>query len=240
MDGGGNEKRRGVEMADGGIEWSTNASNYRMSRVLIVCNGPSAEGVTLPTLPGRAHVIAVNGAINWLPHVNSFFSLDPSEYVRGLLRKRRPDVVYWLAVPDDYGMPTARLKQHRRPAEPWVNYLHRKTGDGFRGACPTLSGRFGDIHTGNSGYGALGLAYLMRARKIAFIGLDGGGDRYVFMPADGPLKPCPPFDYLPDLFASAVPQLDGTGVQVVNGSPDSAIDCWPRMDPSAAVEWLLK
>ena len=245
MDNGRDGERRGVALVDGVI-WSQGPINSRHNRVLIVCNGPSAERmrydnpVMWATLSSRAHVIVVNGAVNWFPVSHSFFSLDPSAYVRGLLNVRRAHLTYWIAVPPDYGTPTARLRNHRDPAEMWVNYLVRQEGDGFRGACHGLSERNTHIHTGNSGYGALGLAYLMHARKIAFIGLDGGGDRYAHGRPDSDHVPRPPFDYMPELFASAIPQLDKEGVAVVNGSPESAVSCWPRMMPSAAIKWLLE
>lgn len=231
-------------MADPGVVWSS-VPTTKHRRVLIVCNGPSAERMRddksrWAALSSRCHVIVVNGAVNWFPVSHSFFSLDPSEHVRGLIRHRRPHLTYYMAVPTDYGTRTARLKGHREPAEVWVNYLVRHEGSGFRGARLGLSDVRTHISTGNSGYGALGLAYLMHARKIAFIGLDANGDRYAFNRSDSEIVPRPPFDHLPMLFASAVPQLDAEGTQVVNGSPESAIDCWPRMMPSAAINWLLE
>lgn len=203
-------------------------------RILIVGTGPSVEGVDIPTdLP--AHIIAVNGAIEWLPRADSFFSLDPSYYVRSLLQKRRDGTVYYVAVPEDYGQPDARVFSHRRPADSGVVYLRRIVGSGLRGACYGLSEEEDAIHTGNSLYGALGLAYLMRPKKIAILGLDGTQRNYAFR-RDGPRLS---FEHLPDLFASALPQMQACGIEIMNGSMKSLIRCFPRCKGGGALEWLI-
>jgi hypothetical protein len=45
-------------------------------------------------------------------------------------------------------------------------------------------------------------------------------------------------DHLPDLFSSAIPQLLRRGTEVVNGSLQSAVTCFPRTMPAAALAWL--
>lgn len=90
----------------------------------------------------------------------------------------------------------------------------------------------GTINTGNSGFGGLGLAYHMRPHKVALLGVDGRKERRV----DGGMPRS--LDHLPALFESAVPQLRSAGIEVANGSPDSEVDCFPRMTPREAVQWL--
>jgi len=90
------------------------------------------------------------------------------------------------------------------------------------------------INTGNSGFGALNLAYHMRPEKIVLLGIDanhnlprvtGGYSRSL--------------DHLPELFGTACPQLKAAGIQVVNGSLISKITCFPRVSPERAMEWLV-
>ena len=93
----------------------------------------------------------------------------------------------------------------------------------------------GAIHTGNSGWGALGLAYHMRPRKVALLGVDANGAGHAY--ADIPQRPGE-LDHLPLLFVSACGQLEARGIQVRNGSPESNVTCWPRVEANAALRWL--
>lgn len=205
-------------------------------RVLIVAAGPSVEGVDLSMVPPRVTVIAVNGAIRFTPKVDVWFTLDPSTPNRALLRERRPGVRYVMAVPDDYGSPGAAVQAHRAPRDPGVTYLRRVSGDGPWSARPGLVEDRGAIHTGNSAWGALGYAYHLRPGKIGLLGVDGTSGGYAYLSG----APRPQFDHLPDLFASALPQLQAAGVSVRNGSPESRVVCFPRVTPSALLRWLLR
>lgn len=207
----------------------------RADRVLIVASGPSVEGAPLHRVPSDVHIIAVNGAVIFCPRVDSFFSLDPSTQVRALLRSRRPGVAYYLAVPDDYGMPRARMESHRPPREAGVTFLRRVAGsDGPYGSKFGLADDPDAIHTGNSAYGALGLAWHMKPARVAILGVDGTNTGYAYLPGD----PRPQFSHLAELFASTAPQLEAAGVSVRNGSPESVVTCWPRSSATVAIDWI--
>ena len=90
------------------------------------------------------------------------------------------------------------------------------------------------IHTGNSAYGALGLAYHLRGAQVAFLGLDGTQAPYRVAPG----APRTSMAHLPALFASALPQLRGRGTSVVNGSPNSRVTCFPVMRPQEVLKWM--
>ena len=211
----------------------------QVDRVVIVATGPSIEHV------GQVHVenvdaypILVNRALKYFdpPHPGAWFTLDPGPKNRALLAenegRRRPLLHYYMAVPDDYGHPRAALPAHRQPAEAGVTFLRRRTGHGPHRHLSGLSETTDGIHTGNSAYGALGAAYLMRPKKIALLGVDGVGG-YAF--EDGA-----PVDlsHIAEMFASAVRQLKARGIEVVNGSPHSVVDCFPRMEPQDALDWV--
>jgi len=87
---------------------------------------------------------------------------------------------------------------------------------------------------GNSAFGALGIAYLMGARRIAIIGLDATRETY----ARGVGRPRGGIDHVPGLFATALPQLERRGAEVMNGSPHSRVVCFPRCTPEQALEWI--
>jgi len=179
-------------------------------------------------------VIAVNGAIEWCDAADWFFSLDPSIYVCGLVQRPRTGVKYHMAVPDTFGTRRAPLRRHQAPRLVHVTYLRRLTGKGVRGARPRLSEDSGAIHTGNSAYGALGLAYHQRPARIALLGVDGTNSGYAYLPG----RQGGSLGHMPALFASAVPQL--AGIEVINGSPASRVDCFPRVSPEAALAWITE
>lgn len=207
-------------------------------RAIIVGGGPSVRSVRWDhfDIPPDVAVITVNQSVVWVPNPTHWITVDPSIQNRaGVMSNPRPGVRYYAAVPEGYGTPDAPVAHQREtPPEPHITFLRRAMGNGFIRAREGLSEDPTQISHGNSGYGALGLAYLMNARKIALLGIDGQGN-YWFETNKTPGK----MHHLPDLFASTVPQLVWQGIQVVNGSPDSTITCFPKLPPEAAIRWLL-
>ena len=192
-------------------------------RVIVAASGPSILALTPEQVTGSgATVIAVNGAIDWLKRADYWFTLDPSQVNTVRARHRVPGCRYVMAL----------SSLHRCPDG--VTRLRRLEGKQFGKA--RAPGGLADepdaINTGNSGFGALNLAYHMRPRKALLLGVDAKQERRV----DGgmPRK----LDHLPGLFATAVPQLEAAGVEVVNGSPFSAVECFPRMAPEDGLAWL--
>ena len=213
------------------LPWSR--VQHTAERVAVVGSGPSLRDVDL-RFPEGVTVIAVNAAIAHLPEPPDFwFTLDLSKANRALIADPRPGTVYYAAAhpgPEEL-MPS----NHRRPTNvPHVIWLQRIHGKHARTSRAGLSVSPTGIHAGNSGYGALNLAFLMGARRIALFGIDGGGGY-----AWGKAKPGD-LHHLPWLFTSAANQLEAKGVEVVNGSPASLVRCWPRMTPQEAMAWLAR
>ncbi len=208
------------------------------SRVLIVGSGPSVQDVPLRRFRVAAeagvHIIGVNGAIRFLPSIHSWFTCDPGPRMRPLMRRLRPGVAYYAAVPDDYGSANAHFSTHRAPAERGITFLRRLPRDSNRGY--RLSDDPTMIRTGNSAYGALGLAYLKRASRIAIVGVDGNRQRYAYH-STGPNGG---FLHLPRLFKAAVPQMRARGVSVKMGNKKSKVTCFPMLDPVEAIDWLME
>lgn len=192
-------------------------------RVVVVGSGPSLRDIAPnEILRCGAVVIAVNGAIDWLGAADYWFTLDPSQV--NVVRMRNPvEGCQYMACGPNH----ARFPSH-------VKRLNRVTGElwGRARAPGGLSEDQTCINTGNSGFGGLGLAYHMRARKVALLGVDGRQERRV----DGGMPRS--LSHLHDLFESAAGQLQASGVTVVNGSPDSEVTCFPRMGPREAIQWL--
>ena len=212
----------------------------RHDRILVVASGPSANALPIDSIRdaaiGGAHIIAVNRAILWMPLAHSWFTLDPDRRVLPILRGAMDDVNRYAAVPDDYGTSMARVIYHRCDVPNGITYLRRIAGDGPLGSRDTLSEDPGSIHTGNSAYGAFGLAYLMKPQKIAMVGVDGTRRRYAYS-RDRPLRS---MDHLPALFRSSVSQVLGSGIEVRNGSKESRVGCYERCNPEEAVRWVMR
>lgn len=195
---------------------------------MIVADGPSAAALRTTLIPQEIYVIAVNGAVQWLPSVDAFFTLDPCARQRWLMKNQRIGVRYFAAVPPFYGTPRAVHPEHRKSPEINVTYLRRIEGGGPHASARGMNDNPAYINTGNSAWGALGLAHHMKPDRIALIGVDAGGGPRVSGGFAGNL------DHLPWLFAS----YNGPA-EVVNGSMRSKIDCFPKMSPQEAMQWLL-
>lgn len=195
-------------------------------RFVVIGSGSSLSHLIPIDLPEGIESIAVNGAIGFTRRPpNHWFTLDLSEVnlMRLRLSQRRKGTIYHVAAP---------VRFARRI--PQIRYYVRIEGSGhgrFRTKGSLCSGPRA-IHTGNSAWGALQLAcQLGPASKIALLGVDGYGP-YAKGGTPGELG------MMPDLFSSAVEELAERNIQVVNGSPHSIVDCFPRMTPEAALEWL--
>ncbi len=180
------------------------------------------------------HIIAVNHSVDWIPVAHSWFTLDPRADIRAIMARSDKKFTAYAAVPNDYGMPGARISWHQGQSEKGVTFLHRMTGDGPIKCRWGLSDSPSKINTGNSAYAAFGLAWLMGATQIGFVGLDGTSTGYAY----GAGRPRGSFDHLADLFASALPQISKRRVRVYNGSPRSVVTAFDRMPPVEAINHL--
>ena len=206
-------------------------------RILIVATGPSLLGFDfwkLKHLP-NVHVIAVKQAILEV-QADSWVTVDPNIRSRRLMQNPRPGTKYIAAVPLDYGTVRPRVVAHHGPTEEHVLYLYRRTGEGPISSCETLSEDPTMLHTGNSAWGALGLAYLMRPAKIGFLGLDGTQEAHGI----GIGAPRGSLSHLPWLFATASGQLVRRKIEVRNGNPNSLVDCFPRITSEDLLEWIAR
>lgn len=208
----------------------------RAETVLIVGAGPSASLIDWQTfrLP-HVHIIAVAQMAKYLPDFDSWITVDPEVTNRAIMaNKPRKDAVYYAAVPDDYGTPDPAIYWHKGPSEIDIVYLRRLTRHRSPAkSVPRLAEDAQYIHSGNSGYGALGLAYHMQPKKIGLIGIDGYGG-YAFETG----RPTGYMDHLAWLFRTALIQLEEREIKVVNASPRSVIDCFPKMDIVGFLDWL--
>lgn len=193
----------------------------------IIIVGSSPEALSFIPHPDWT-VIAVNGAIHITKqHTDYWFTLDPSQDNRAIMvNQAQLWGKFYVAVPPTYGTPQAPTPFLTKKPPRNVHYLLRVQDNQRR-----LSQKYGlsndpsEIHTGNSAYGALGLAYHMKPKNIILLGVNGdAGKRYDGSQSIGSLS------HVPKLFASAAPQLDQAGTQVYNGNMVSQVDCFAKFD----------
>lgn len=179
----------------------------------IIGGGPSLRGFDFSRLSGR-RILAVNESFVHLSaslrQTDAVFSLD-----NNWARHRHAEMSCfggekYLAVQEEYwpyvDQSATMLRRVRRPG---------------------LSEDNGTIHIGGtSGYGALNLAYLKRARTIFLLGFDMAGGHWHPEPGWGGAIMLEPWV---SAFDVAADQLKANGVHVVNCSPRSAIAAFEKI-----------
>lgn len=207
--------------------------------VIIIGSGPSLKGFDFNLLKDNGLVISVNNAVNAVPFSDIWFTLDPWGLHGPQLPKPPFKGKLVAAVPQDFGRRDAKSPHHRKTPHRNIVFLQRLISHNLMDVSSEtakIEGLSEDprcVSTGNSGYGALNIAYHLRPQRILLLGIDCTvGYFYTDKEKNRPLA------FLPKLFESAKPQLDRANITVINGSPNSAIKTFPRHTPNEAVELL--
>ena len=223
-----------------GIKWGRVNPYDVTDNIIIVGSGKSLIGFDFNKLRGLGTIIAVNGAGESVPFADMWFTLDPWGINGPQLPSNFRGKMY-AAVSEDFGTAKASLPAYRITPDPRVTLLHRLRAHNFTNVSSETAYKEGlsedtsCINTGNSGYGALNLAYHYRPKKILLLGIDGTiGYFYTKEKTNRPLT------YLPVMFESAVPQLNKAGIKVINGSVNSAVTAFPRFTVEESLKEFKK
>lgn len=199
-----------------------------MNRAIIVASGPSAAGFVPPA---DCMVIAVNGAIEWLPRATHFFTLDHSAANQHRLRQRRDGVKYCAGIDSGQVVPEyVDTYLRRRGVRPEPADKHSPEWWLWRWSGSLgLRAPVGWVNTGNSAWGALQIAYKYGARRVALVGVDASDEPRVEGGTPNNLS------HLPLLFESALGHWD---FEFVNcGAMQSRV---PQMTIEEGMRWLLR
>lgn len=189
-------------------------------RCIIVGDGPSAQGFVPPD---GVTVFAVKRTINWLSRADYWFTLDPNADAMRIMLKQKPGVKYVCACDDVTRIPAGVTKMRRvasvtaEPADQGSAHWWAWRWQSVFG----LSDETGRIHTGNSAYGALGLAYLLGYRSALLVGVDGTDDA---RQSDGQRPKN--LSHLPLLFQSAKNQVDIATLGTMDGIQSTTLADW--------------
>lgn len=180
----------------------------------VVCLGcgPSLTAADVDYCRGKATVIAVNDAHRLAPWADVLYSSDQRwwEHYRG--------------VPEFKGLRFGVAPL--RPAAGWGVVVLKNTGDA--GIEPLATG----LRTGrNSGAAAINLAVHLGAKRVVLLGYDMGrtnGKAHWFGEHPEKLRAASPFGTFIAMFERMVGPLEQLGVEVVNCSRTTALECFPR------------
>jgi hypothetical protein len=186
-------------------------ADWKGRTVFLVGGGPSLRDFDFDRLRGLGIVVAINEALRVLPFADAVLSIDTKWWNRrfGLVRSFEGERI--AIVPDDY------VIRHRRATR-----LYRVPATG-------ISPLPGAVHTGeNSGYAALGLAIMRRAKRIYLLGYDmtepghfhhGYTWQTRYGAADYPRWSA--------MFGTLAVEAAARRIAVINCNPNSAIRCFP-------------
>jgi len=189
--------------------------------VAIVASGPSLQNANLAALEA-VPVIAVNDNWRKVPFAQILYAADG------------PWWQHHKGVPDFAG---ERWTQNRGRPRDWATQAVRMGLTVIRSVNrPGVSTAQNLIHTGgNSAFQAMNLAALAGANRILLLGCDMTGKHWF---GDHPkqLRKPSPYGRFRRAFEDAAPQLQQLGVQVINCSPISRIQAYPKMTLEEALQ----
>lgn len=184
--------------------------------VVCIGGGPSLTPDDVDFVRGKARVIAINNAYQLAPWADVLYACDDKWW-------------RWHKGVADFEGLTYSMKQAARRWNPKVQIV-RNAGESGLELNP---GR--GLKTGrNSGYQAINLAVHFGARRILLLGYDmRGGAKHWF--GEHPDRSKPPFSSCIRLFQTLVKPLNALGIEVVNCTPGTSLQCFPQMPLAEAL-----
>jgi len=195
--------------------------------VFLVGGGPSLAGFDLKRLCGLGHLCGVNESMPHLP-VAAGVSIDLR-----FVKERWRDLTAFAGTTQLYLSMGSEWWREVPPVAGAINLRNEPQ--------PGLSIDPAVLRRGHtSGYAALNLAVLKRAKRIVLLGYDYGlidgrhhyHDAYTWRAVTASNWATWARD-----FVDAAAACRSLGVDVVNASPHSAIECFPKMSIEDALRW---
>jgi hypothetical protein len=192
------------------IVYATVPRTWDGDTVVVMASGPSLCTDDVESCRGRARVIAVKDAIRLAPFADGLYGCDAN---------------FWYG---SKGFPTfAGFKYSIDPiAARYGPQLLKNTGESGLEVDPT------GLRTGkNSTYQAVNLAVHLGARRILLLGVDMGHSPYSpkYFYGDRPKgQRNSPWAAMLLLWPTLLAPLQALGIEIINCSRQTAIDCFPR------------
>lgn len=215
------------------VEWWPDWSGEACA---IIASGPSAKKANIALLRGKCRVIAIKEcAIDLAPWADVAYGCDGAwwKHRRGLPDFKGLKITWEKDVPTSYpDVRTIDIRETHNPRSPEAKYVNAILTD--------TPGVIGSGH--NSGFQAVNLAVQFGANRILLIGFDMQGEHYYgrnnWFKAGNP--DAYQFDRCIRAFSRSAPVLGDLGVEVVNASPASALQCFRKATiEQALMGWNL-
>jgi len=200
----------------------------------IVGTGPSLKDIDFRRfhIPG-IRVLAVKEAVWEMPFADAVFALDRRWICRQAdkLRHECRAEIFLAPTGQEYEFPL------ECPLIERAKYLRLSRFEGLSDDPAVIQSG------GNSGFGAVNLAYLKGAKRIVLFGFDyteqGGHhyklENYYWYSAGQNARYWKNWG---DNFNACLPQLKRSGVEVLNASPISTVDAFPKVTIEQGLEYL--
>lgn len=191
----------------------------------IIGGGPSLRGFDPESIHGLGRVIAVNNAYQLCPWCDILYFADAQwyEWHKEHLAPFTGRIVTGCVVPRIEGARHVRIHPF-----------------------PGLQKNRDEVAGNNSGYHAMNLAYHLGVKKMILLGFDAdvqkdGENLHSHWHAghpDGvePERRAEIMNRFARGFGHLALPLEQAGIEVVNASPNSRIDCWPRLALDEAID----
>jgi len=190
---------------------------------VLVSGGPSLSIGQIHTakiawVEGRTKVIGVNDAYRIAPWINGLYAADIRWWDHHIEEVRKTHIpLLW--------------SQHDKACKQyglWFTPGHSQNPHGPGLSLDPNYIRFGH----NSGFQAFNIAVLLGCKRIILLGYDytmgEAGERHWFGNHPSPMNKAPDYDSWAKCYNSTVDILDDIGCEVINCSPRSIIDCFPK------------
>jgi hypothetical protein len=180
--------------------------------VAIAASGPSLTAAQLDQIRGRAKLIVINSTFRLAPWADALYACDCR---------------WWTENPDSLTFAGLKFSLLRNVDRSVVSFQAGQVEGLEKDRSKLATG-------GNSGHQALNLAVHLGATRIALLGYDmrlgPNGETHHHPDHVAPSRNPPAVNLArwAKRFSTMVPALRELGVQVINATPGSAIECFPR------------
>lgn len=202
----------------------------RHDKLIIVAGGTSLSGFDLSkleNLPG-IKTISVNGSFNCF-NSDYFCTIDPcTKFILDILATKSPCYKY------------VGFKKYVGNCHLLKRYVI-KEGDSSKEANSLLCEDKREIQSHNSAFAAFNLAYHMEPKKVLLLGVDANNEAHFYDNITYPEESKGwkiSISKIPNLFEYSLPQIKKRGIEVINGSLVSNIQCFPKLSIEEGLSWI--
>ncbi len=230
-----------------GVNFGIIDTTIRPDNVIIVASGISLRGFDLASIKDKGFIITVNDTGKEILFADAWITIDPwGLHIPQSSNNPPPQLPpptfegkIYAGVSENYNTLSCKIVDGKSMIDDRIIFIRRLSRTNNPDARREhsyyyrLSEDPATVATGNSGYAAFNIAYQMKPNNIILLGIDGGTG-YWFTDT----KTNKSLDGLNELFTASIPQIKKANINVINGSINSKITCFPRYSIDDAVGFL--